>query len=244
LTIRRSTAFTLIELLVVIALTALLLAMFMAALANARLTAARTACLSNVKQLETAHLAYTVDHDGMLIGASDPGTNATWIDSLRPYDAKVLLRSPIDTSPHFAGGTPIDGQFRLSSYAINANFSPDGPGGIRLLDEVADPSESVHFVIKTFEGPNAVLQRVNPNAWHAPGLQIAMANAAREIQVNAHGGSEDSPQALSVYGFLDGHAEQLTFEEVYGPDGQGRFKPRGRSAGRPRGHTMPPNGRP
>jgi prepilin-type N-terminal cleavage/methylation domain-containing protein len=241
---RRSTAFTLIELLVVIALIGLLIAMFTAALASARLTAAQTACLSNMKQMEMAHLAYTVDNDGALLGTSGAGAKSPWTESLRAYDEQLLMRSPIDTSPHFGGGTPVNGKFRLTSYSINTNFSPDSPGGLGLIDEVAKPSEAAHFVIKVFEGPNAVLDKVNPNAWHAPGLQVAMGNAAREIQVNAHGGSEDSVQALSAYGFLDGHAEQLTFEQAYGEDGQGAFQPKGWGAGRPDGPPGPPGGRP
>lgn len=232
----RHTGFTIVELLVVIGLTALLIAMLMAALANARLTADRMTCLSNMKQLETAHWAYIADNNGAMLGASVSGANASWVEALTAYDDRLVMRSPVDSSPHFGEGTPVNGRFRLTSYAINYNLLPENPSGFGMIDEVASPSEAVHLVIKVFEGPGAVMDHVNPNAWHAPGLQVAMANAAREIQVNAHGGDEGSLVARSAYGFLDGHAEQLTFEEVYGTDGDNGFKPKGRGQGNANGN--------
>ena len=238
---RRTAAFTLIELLVVIALTAMLTAMLMVALSNSRLAADRMACLSNMRQLEIAHWAFVVDNKGVMLGATASNANTSWIDALTDYDEQLLMRSPVDTSPHFEGGAPVNGDFRLTSYSINYNLLPENPDGFASIDEVSNPTEAVHLVIKVFEGPNAVLDKVNPNAWHAPGLQVAMANAAREIQVNAHGGDEDSLNARSAYGFLDGHAEQLTFEVVYGADGENGFKPKGR--GRGKGNNGNGNGR-
>jgi prepilin-type N-terminal cleavage/methylation domain-containing protein len=64
-------AFTLIELLVVIAVIAVLLAIFIPVLGAARERAQRTVCLSNLRQLTTAWIAYADDHDGRLVPA-DP----------------------------------------------------------------------------------------------------------------------------------------------------------------------------
>jgi prepilin-type N-terminal cleavage/methylation domain-containing protein/prepilin-type processing-associated H-X9-DG protein len=55
-------AFTLIELLVVIAVIALLIAILLPALGAARRAARSAACLSNLRQLGTAMVAYTADH--------------------------------------------------------------------------------------------------------------------------------------------------------------------------------------
>ena len=198
------------------ALIAMLVAMLMAVMARSRQAADQLVCLTNLGQLEKAHWVYMTDNDGMMLGTEASGPKSSWIKVLQSYDDQLLLRSPIDTSPHFSDGTPVHGQFRLTSYAINANLSPDSPVGLQTIDEVVMPSQAVHFVIKVFEGPNAVMDQVNPRAWHAPGLQRALANAAEQIQVNAHGGRADSVRALSAYGFLDGHAERLAFEDVYG----------------------------
>jgi prepilin-type N-terminal cleavage/methylation domain-containing protein len=65
--IQDKNAFTLIELLVVIAVIALLLALLIPVLHSAREQGQRTVCLSNLKQLTLAWLAYAEEHDSKLV---------------------------------------------------------------------------------------------------------------------------------------------------------------------------------
>ncbi len=63
-TSRPARAFTLIELLVVIAIIAILAALLLPALAAARQKARQTACLSNLRQVGLAVIAYAIDSNG------------------------------------------------------------------------------------------------------------------------------------------------------------------------------------
>jgi prepilin-type N-terminal cleavage/methylation domain-containing protein/prepilin-type processing-associated H-X9-DG protein len=72
---KRNKAFTLVELLVVIAIIALLMAVLLPALAKARTQAKRIVCLSGLRQLVTAWMAYAENNDSKIVNGGQPPSN-------------------------------------------------------------------------------------------------------------------------------------------------------------------------
>jgi prepilin-type N-terminal cleavage/methylation domain-containing protein/prepilin-type processing-associated H-X9-DG protein len=86
---RQKTAFTLIELLVVIAILAIIAAILFPVFAQTREKARQATCLSNLKQISVALMAYAQDYDETFVMANyatpDRTTNVLWMALLDPY---------------------------------------------------------------------------------------------------------------------------------------------------------------
>src|SRR5205809_6842541 len=80
---KRRSGFTLIELLVVIAIIAILAAILFPVFAQARATARKAACASNLRQIGLAFTLYAQDYDELLV--------PHWIDKTGISDWKPLL---------------------------------------------------------------------------------------------------------------------------------------------------------
>jgi prepilin-type N-terminal cleavage/methylation domain-containing protein/prepilin-type processing-associated H-X9-DG protein len=127
----RRHGFTLIELLVVIAIIAILAAILFPVFARARAKARQASCLSNIKQLGIALLAYVTDYDET---APYYGSGKHWNVNIYPYIKNMQLYRCPDSAknpgisnstnrnwlPNYPNGmTGTDGCRIWSDYAIN-----------------------------------------------------------------------------------------------------------------------------
>ncbi len=122
---KKNKGFTLVELLVVIAVIALLMAILLPALSKARTQAKRIMCLSGLKQLLTAWMAYADNHDGKLVnGGQAPPLNAVepfWCTGFSTPSDPGFDWCKVGTGPG-CNGTVLDYDQRIEKMKKGALF--------------------------------------------------------------------------------------------------------------------------
>ncbi len=247
-------AFTLIELLVVVAIIAVLIGILLPAISGARKAGQALICMSNMRQLVIAQMAYSGDHNGQLVnygfshGDSLTGEEElSWLNDLRDYyDSNVMvLHSPVDNSSRWAekrSADPIPEEdetggvrYRLTSYGLNEHVTPRPPfdpaaGKVFYNDNLfrlEAPTQTIQWVVMAFEGDFATSDHIHVINWYLGSFapDASPGIASTMVQINAHGGEPATNESRSNYAYLDGHAVTAKFGRVYQGPERNHFDP-------------------
>ena len=234
--------FTIIELLVVIAILGLLIGLFVPTLGLAVHQSRVSKDMASLRSLQVAHYSYATDSKGEFAdaGLAHGGLaneKIAWLNLLAEYVDIKVVRSPLDTSPHW--DIPVEGttdRFRRTSYGWNnylsRTHSPDAAidplQAADCLSMIKKPANIVHFLHMASTGSLAGADHVHvENWWVNDSLPDAPpVLASNQVETNIVSGIAQSSSATSNYGFVDGHVETVPFSNVYIRPGQNRFDPK------------------
>lgn len=202
-------AFTLIELLVVLAIVAIVAAIVLPMISSAPERARRTSCLSNMRQIGLALMAYTQDYDDKHPASTTTApfsgavfvTNIGWAGQVYPLVKNVsVFHCPDDPTPDTAG--TVTSPASVVSYALNLNLE-----GASAQSALAAPSRTVLL----FEVRGDIAQITQPDegihASPAPAQQSASGNGINGLLLSLTGLGAGTPDgALYATGTMDNSA--------------------------------------
>jgi prepilin-type N-terminal cleavage/methylation domain-containing protein/prepilin-type processing-associated H-X9-DG protein len=238
---KRSSAFTLIELLVVIAIIAILAAILFPVFAKARERARQSACISNTKQILIALSLFANDHDEQYPCAFfNERDIAFGKDS--PSQWKATIFSYLKTPNVFICPSDPDGAEKKVVVIDQKNY--DYPASYRINNTLVgrDPTDgapAVPVALGGIKNPANFILTCESQPYPGPTVpvsqggteynQVAAYSKAKEVaqaQIDPRQTPKTGPvpsdrhNGGAVYGFSDGHAKWLRWEQTWLPSGK------------------------
>ncbi|QDU34750.1 hypothetical protein KS4_28240 [Poriferisphaera corsica] len=233
---RPKIGFTLIELLVVISIIALLIGILLPALGSARKTAQDIKCLSNIRQINIAHLAYTIENDDFIVHASrnDKGYLDIYSSTSRWWSALITIGGYGSTremfscprfdvakdhtgSIHFADmENESDYRWTNADYGLNASVLAR-----RRVFEKLDPKSPLSYdgdnSSRTNDARNPVDTLMFADSWLEQYEDTSDQRGHMWMGFSFAGGlphGRHNGKSCNI-GWLDGHASSFSFPSIY-----------------------------
>ena len=186
-------AFTILELLVVISVITLLAGLLLPALKNARESAKRSSCVSNMRQIYYSVNLYVNENNGLLPPVYGPGSpySEMWMSRLESYgvNAKVLF-------------CPSDPNFISGASPTNSNHTKTRSYIWNFISELASSVGQSADLWKIENANQTILMGEKQSKCADHYLSIPAEDPAIRLEEKRH-------KNVSNYLFVDGHVEAL-----------------------------------